>query len=90
MALICLALAWADPVKKDSKSSQTLLALVDTSASVNKEGLRAFIESLRNFSNAGENLSISLFPFAKNVDRDPIVLSGSFNSDKILREIQET
>lgn len=88
IALICLAFAWSDPVKKDSKSSQTLLALVDTSASVSNEGLRSFIEALRNFSTAGENLSISLFPFGKAVDRDPIVLNGPFVTDEIVREIQ--
>ncbi len=44
---------------------------------------------MRNFSNAGENLSISLFPFGKSVDRDPIILNGSFNVEDIVRQIQE-
>ena len=87
-ALILLALAWADPIKKDSKSSQQLIGLVDLSSSISKNGMEVFISSLKNFSNSGDNLSISLFPFAKTISKNPVVLNGKFNTDEVIKELQ--
>ena len=90
MALVFLAFAWADPIRKETQSSQQLIALLDTSASISKGAREALLSSLRGFAETGENLSISLFSFAKSVDRAPLVLRGDFDAQEILSEIDSS
>ncbi len=87
--LLLLALAWADPVKKESESSEQLLALIDVSASVPDEALQAFAEKLGAFTASQRDLKISLYPFAKSVQREPILFDSDISSAELVEELRE-
>jgi Mg-chelatase subunit ChlD len=79
----------ADPVRRSSESSEQIVALVDVSASITGRGLQAFTDRLVEFVSAGRNsaMSIAVYPFAKGVERSPIIVGSSVDSAKLAREL---
>lgn len=85
LALIVFVLA--DPIKRSSESSEQIVALVDVSASITGRGVQAFSERLSQFVSSGKELSIAVYPFAKNAERNPILASSSVDSAKLAKEL---
>lgn len=88
LVFLLLLLALADPVKKSSQSSEQLFALVDVSSSVPAEGLRAFAQRLREFLDGQDGLTVSVYPFAKGIQKQPITFESGMSAEELFEELE--
>ncbi len=74
LTLTLLALALCDPVREEKSSKREIAAVFDVSYSVSKNAQEALAKALMPY--VSEDTSVTLYPFARQVGRSPVVLKG--------------
>lgn len=81
-----LAVALAQPFRSQSRETAELTALIDVSESISARGEQALLSLLTRYQK--EELTLHLFPFAKNFGKTPVLVSAQTKPEEIQQQLQ--
>lgn len=87
LSLTLLLLALARPVTHESESQQSLVALLDVSASVPHQAQQEFLEKLRPLLATSANTSLRVIPFARELSRKDWTLKTAQDLAQLKQDI---